>query len=85
MVIELMPMFGREDGSEMFPQDAYCAEAVAETNGEGIFTDMDLLERDSIKRFHSKWVASKKFGIKMMPQTVHFCHMRRKEKSCYQS
>jgi creatinine amidohydrolase/Fe(II)-dependent formamide hydrolase-like protein len=30
-VIELMPMFGREDGPEMpTKQDAYCAEVVAE-------------------------------------------------------
>jgi hypothetical protein len=52
MVIELMPMFGREDGSEMFRQDAYWAKTLAETNGEGIFTDTDLPETASTKRFY---------------------------------
>jgi hypothetical protein len=79
MVIELMPMFGREEGSEMFPQATYWAEAVAETNGEGIFTDTDLPETASIKKFYSKWVASKKSGIKMMAQTVHLSPAQKRE------
>jgi hypothetical protein len=43
------------------------------------FTNTDLPETASIKKFYSKWVASKKSGIKMMAQTVHLSPAQKRE------